>query len=143
QQGQVSWTMSASHDLLEMLANPRLNLTVYNSSDGFRGTLYVREICDPVSSALWAYTIDGVMVSNFVYPAWFDAFRKPGSARFDHTGHLKAPFEVAHGSFVTACEVKQSTGWRQTFVAEEPEKPPAQPKPRRRKRTGGKIQQKA
>src|SRR5262249_22327536 len=48
-QGQVSWTMSASHDLLEMLANPRLNVTVYNSSDGFRGTLYLREICDPVS----------------------------------------------------------------------------------------------
>ena len=45
------WTMAASHDLMEMLANPMLNLTVFvPAENGTTGKLYVREICDPVSS---------------------------------------------------------------------------------------------
>ena len=109
---QWPWTMGASHDLLEMLANPRLNLTIFDSADARKGRLYIREICDPVSSVDLAYEIDGSTVSNFVYPAWFERFREPGSARFDHGGHLKAPFEVAPGCYVNFCEVTESSGWR-------------------------------
>jgi hypothetical protein len=36
--------MTASHDLLEMLANPRLDLTIFDSADGRKGRLYIREI---------------------------------------------------------------------------------------------------
>jgi len=33
------WTMAASHDLLEMLANPRLDLSIFDSADGRKGRL--------------------------------------------------------------------------------------------------------
>lgn len=124
QQSGFWWSMAASHDLMEMLANPRVNLTVYDSADGFKGRLYIREVCDPVSNVNCAYDIDGTVVSDFVYPAWFESFRKPGSAQFDHAGHLNAPYEIAPGSYVTSCEVKESSGWQQRFLAEVVPGPP-------------------
>jgi hypothetical protein len=105
---QWPWTMAASHDLLEMLANPRLNLTIFDTADAQEGRLYIREICDPVSNPRLAYRIDDATVSNFVYPAWFERFRAPGGKQFDHRGHLKAPFEVAPGCYVYFWEVKSS-----------------------------------
>jgi Domain of unknown function (DUF4062) len=132
---QWEWTMGASHDLLEMLANPRLNLTIFDSTDGRKGRLYVREICDPVSSARLAYQIDGVTVSNFVYPAWFESFRKSGSAQFDHRGHVNAPFEVAPDSYVNFCEVTKSSGWRPVFTTEDASKPVSKSKTKKNRRS--------
>jgi hypothetical protein len=128
------WTMSASHDLLEMLANPRLNLTIFDSADGRKGRLYIREICDPVSSARFAYQIDGTTVSNFVYPAWFESFRKPGSTQFDHRGHLNAPFEVAPGSYVNLCEVTGSSGWHPVLAPDDVNVPASKTKIKTKKR---------
>jgi hypothetical protein len=122
-QARLEWTMTASHDLLEMLANPRLDLTIFDSADGRKGRLYVREICDPVSSARLAYQIDGATVSNFVYPAWFESFRKRGSTQFDHGEHVNAPFEVAPGSYVSFCNVTKSSGRRRVFTPEDATKP--------------------
>src|SRR5262249_49791421 len=35
--------------------------------------------------------INGVRVSDFVYPQYFETFWKKGATKFDHLGHLKAP----------------------------------------------------
>jgi hypothetical protein len=134
-QSGLEWTMAASHDLLEMLANPRLNLTIFDSTDGRKGRLYIREICDPVSSARLAYQIDGATVSNFVYPAWFESFRKPGSTQFDHRGHVNAPFEVAPGSYVNFCEVTKSSGWGPVFTPEDATKPVSKTKTKKNARS--------
>ena len=135
------WTMAASHDLLEMLANPRLNLAIFDSDDARTGRLYIREICDPVASVGLAYEIDGVMVSDFVYPAWFERFRAPGSAQFDHRGHLNAPFQVAPGAYVNFCEVTESSGWRPHFAAEAGpgSKSPPKPAPNSARKAGKKA----
>jgi len=127
QQSDFAWTMAASHDLLEMLANPRVNLTVFDSSDGIQGKLYIREICDPVSSPLQAYSIDGIVVSDFVYPSWFESYRKSGGTQFDHAGHVNEPFQIARGARSMVCEVTASSGWRQIFAFDDP--PPAAPLP--------------
>jgi uncharacterized protein DUF4062 len=114
------WSMAASHDLLEMLANPRLNLTVVVSEDNAQtGRIYIREICDPVASPNCAYKIGGIVVSDFVYPAWFESFRVPGNTQFDHASHVSAPFEVAADSYVTYCDFKTSFGW-QSAVGQQP-----------------------
>jgi hypothetical protein len=134
-QADWEWTMGASHELLEMLANPRLNLSIFVSADGRKGRLYTREICDPVSSARLAYQIDGVTVSNFVYPAWFEFFRKPGSAQFDHRGHVNAPFDVAPDSYVNFCEVTKSSGWRPVFTPKDASKPASKSKTKKNTRS--------
>jgi len=118
-QANLEWTMAASHDLMEMLANPMLNLTVFVTENGTTGKLYVREICDPVSSPQYTYKIDGVLVSNFVFPSWFESFRKPGSSQFDYGNHLKSPFELAEGAYMTVFDVKDGSGWRAVFSQEK------------------------
>ena len=54
-----SWSFTLSHELVEMIVDP-----FPGSGDSFR-----REICDPVYSL--AYRYHGVLVSDFVLPAWF------------------------------------------------------------------------
>lgn len=134
-----AWTMAASHDLLEMLVNPRLNLTVFVADDsGTAGRLYVREICDPVSSPELAYKIDGVVVSNFIYPTWFDSFRKKGSTQFDHGTHLSAPLQRGPNGYMTVFDVQSGSGWRQIFG--QAPKPKATTKPSAKKRAKKKTQ---
>jgi hypothetical protein len=128
------WSMAASHDLLEMLANPRLNLTVFVSDDQATGRLYIREICDPVSNVQLAYQIDGVVVSDFLYPAWFESFRQPGTTQFDHGGHLSAPFQRGPEGYVTVFDVTAGSGWRHLFGQDSPESAAAKPRVKRRRK---------
>jgi hypothetical protein len=116
-QANWEWTMAASHDLMERLANPMLNLTVFVAADnGTSGKLYVREICDPVSSPEYTYKIDGVVVSNFVFPSWFESFRKKGSSQFDYGNYLTSPFELGAGAYMTTFDVRDGSGWRPVFT---------------------------
>ena len=93
-----------SHELLEMLADPNANLW----ADGFyhgRGNKKVRapigyEVCDPVQDM--RYDIDGVKVSNFVKPEWFEVERPVGSMKFDQMGKIDGPFKLSAGGYVDA-----------------------------------------
>jgi len=52
-------------------------------SIGARGTdgkIYALEVCDAVESDKLGYEIDGVMVSDFITPAWFEPTRDEPSA---------------------------------------------------------------
>ena len=127
--------MAASHDLLEMLANPRLNLTVFVPDETqITGRLHLREICDPVSSSECAYNIGGVLVSDFVYPAWFESFRTPGSVQFDHGRHLSSSFEIAPQGYLNVFDVKSGSGWHAEFGGERPSKPKQKSTSKRRGR---------
>ncbi|MGB1014164.1 MAG: hypothetical protein ACPG4T_08535 [Nannocystaceae bacterium] len=65
------WTVTLSHEVLEMLVNPRTDRLVRGPApyQGGKNTLYVEEICDPVSAR--KYELDDISVSDFVYPGWF------------------------------------------------------------------------
>src|SRR2546425_3268010 len=78
------WSVTASHELLEMLADPDINLTVFVEPKVGQGTLYAYEVCDACEADEFGYKIDSTLVSDFVYPAWFESFRKRGSTPFDH-----------------------------------------------------------
>src|SRR5262245_16127811 len=41
-----NWTVTATHELLEMLIDPNINLTVFDQRDPETGTLYAYEVCD-------------------------------------------------------------------------------------------------
>lgn len=109
-----SWTVTASHELLEMLADPDINLTVFVHKAQNDGMLYAYEVCDACQDDSFAYDINGVKVCDFVYPAYFQTFRQPGSTRFDHMGKLSAPVPaVIDGGYINAFDVNGSTGWHQ------------------------------
>src|SRR5277367_5245119 len=72
----TSWSVTASHELLEMLADPNINLTVFVQEANTTGTLYAYEVCDACEDDSFSYPINSVQVSDFVYPAWFESFRE-------------------------------------------------------------------
>jgi hypothetical protein len=88
--GGYSWTVTLSHELLEMIADPSINLIAeIDNADGT--SLFIAyEIADPVESDAAGYDIDGIRVSNFVLPSYFESFHKPGT-KYDFCGLLRGP----------------------------------------------------
>jgi len=108
-----SWTVTASHELLEMLADPNINLTVFVQNAITTGTLYAYEVCDACESDNNGYNIGNVLVSDFVYPSWFESFRTEGSTQFDQTNHIQTPLQLLSGGYIGIFNVTDGTGWTQ------------------------------
>jgi hypothetical protein len=110
-----SWTVTMSHELLEMLADPDVNLTVFVQNSASTGRLYAYESCDACEAEQFAYRIDGTLVSDFVHPSWFQAYAHKGT-RFDHAGKIKAPLELLPGGYIGVFDLVGG-GWTQLHPA--------------------------
>lgn len=120
----LKWTVTASHELLEMLADPDVNLTVFVHPEPGAGTLYAYEVCDPCEDDVFAYEIDGIPVCDFVYPAYFEIARPPGSTRFDHLDKLPGPLPaVLKGGYITSYDVHGTANWQPVKAATVPHAP--------------------
>jgi len=99
-----SWTATLSHELLEMLADPWINWCAFGSDN----KIYALEVCDAVEADNLGYFIDGVLVSDFVTPAWFE----PTCAdRMDFKQHLAKELELARGGYISIFD--PPNGWTQ------------------------------
>ena len=87
-------SVSASHELVEMLVDPAINMWTNGPSSK---TMYAYESADPVEET--DFPVNRIPMSNFVYPAYFESFRKPGSVQFDEIGLVKKPFEILKGGY--------------------------------------------
>jgi hypothetical protein len=108
-----SWTVTASHELLEMLVDPNINLTVFVQTDSTAGRLYAYEVCDACEDDRLGYKIGDVLVSDFVYPAWFEDFRAANSAQFDQALQIKEPLQLLAGGYIGVFDVGSGSGWQQ------------------------------
>ncbi len=105
QKDQVS--VAASHELAEMLVDPLAN---FYTTGPRANRLYDYEVADPVEELF--FPVDGIAMSDFVYPAYFETFHKPRSTRFDHMETLKRPFELDKGGYQSFwAEGKERTAW--------------------------------
>ena len=109
----LTWTNELSHEALELIADPQLNTLVQGPHPVHprRRVFHYREVCDPVQSE--TYKIDGVTLSNFVLPHYYNSMGDSGGRNdFLSTG-LKAfrwnengvigfwdPQAGAHGRYV-------------------------------------------
>lgn len=87
-------SVSASHELVEMLVDPAINLYSTGPDDKL---LYAYESADPVEEL--TFPVNGIAMSDFVYPSYFEVFRKPGSTKFDHLKAVKKPFQILKGGY--------------------------------------------
>src|SRR6267143_1983090 len=71
-------SVSASHELDEMLVDPAINMM---STGPDRTTVYAYESADPVEAL--SFDVGGIQMSDFVYPSYFEDFRQPNSVQFD------------------------------------------------------------
>jgi hypothetical protein len=116
------WQSTLSHELLEQLADPYVQTAVLVSSFQGRPAALAYETADPVEAD--SYEIDGVPVSNFVTPAWFqDA--APTGARLDYLGRLTAPLTVTAGGYIAFTTDMQN--WQQFTPALRPGLPQVRP----------------
>jgi hypothetical protein len=87
-------SVTACHELFEMAIDPVANLW----AEAADGTEYAYEMSDPVEED--TFLVDGIAMSNFVHPAWFEPFQHPPGTKFDHLGLLKKPFSMTKGGYV-------------------------------------------
>jgi hypothetical protein len=110
-----SWSITMSHELLEMLGDPDINL-VATVESGTSMRLYSYEVCDACEDDSFGYPIDGVSVSDFVYPPWFESFRTQGSTQFDKQNKITSPFQLLKGGYIGYFDVSSGTGWQQLLA---------------------------
>jgi hypothetical protein len=105
-----SWSLPASHELVEMLVDPSGNrlvagaeLTVSNGKiqeNPAKQVEYLVEACDPCESADYGYLVEDVVVSDFFTPHYHDPAASPGT-RFSFTGALQHPRQVLPGGYIS------------------------------------------
>jgi hypothetical protein len=115
------WSVTFSHEALELIADPQSNLLVPGPEPGTgrRRVLFWYEVCDAVQAE--TYDIDGIKVSNFVLPLYFTEGQEIGG-RNDFLGrrHGKRAlqsFGVNPGGYVGYTVPK--TGKTEIYDADE------------------------
>ncbi len=107
-------SVSASHELVEMLVDPAINMMTTGPD---AKTMYAYESADPVEAL--SFKVNKIPMSDFVYPAYFEIFRKAGSVKFDHMHKVKKPFEILTGGY----QITFKNGkWNQVFGSKEKKK---------------------
>ena len=87
-------SVSASHELVEMLVDPAINLMTTGPNQKL---VYAYESADPVEAL--SFPVNGIEMSDFIYPAYFEDFHKPGSVQFDQLNKIKKPFQILSGGY--------------------------------------------
>jgi len=106
EQGQPAddYPATMSHEVLEMIADPGVNLFAqgyYITKSGRHMSAFIPyEVCDPVQENY--YDIDGIRVSDFVVPEWFEMEREPNSMHFNFMRSISEPFQLAPGGYTDA-----------------------------------------
>src|SRR6516165_1337446 len=108
-----AWSLTASHETLEMLADPFGNRLVAGKSPkaGQGRVNFLVEVCDPCEDQQFAYTVNGVTVSDFYTPHFFDPVAE-SNVRYSYTGALKGPRTILQGGYLS-WGVPQTNEWFQ------------------------------
>jgi hypothetical protein len=102
------WSMTASHECLEMLADPfgsrlragnLLDQAIQLGEDPKRVD-YLVEVCDPSESGRFSYQVNGVQVSDFYTPNFFDPVKAAGT-RYSFTGAIGGPRTVLEDGYIS------------------------------------------
>lgn len=97
----LNWTVTMSHEILELLADPWCNYMVMRQKGRKFPDMLAYEVCDPVEDDSFAYEILGnglypTMVSDFVWPQYFEP-RAVGP--YDQQGKISAPLQILKNGY--------------------------------------------
>ncbi len=107
------WSITVSHEALEMLADPTCARLV--SAPSPRRTHerveFLLDICDPCQGV--SYTVNGLQLCDFVTPNFYDAVESPG-VRYSYTGAVETPRQVLSEGCCTWHEPSTGEWWQAT-----------------------------
>jgi hypothetical protein len=112
----ADWPLVASHEMLEMLADPFGNRVVEGDSpkpDQGRVNFLV-EVCDPSEGADFGYTVNGYLLSDFYTTAYFDPVVADG-VRYSFTGAITEPRQVLAGGYLSWQNLETNDWWQAQF----------------------------
>jgi hypothetical protein len=117
-----SWSLTASHEMLEMLADPFGNRLVAGRSlkSGQGRVEYLVEVCDPSEAAQFGYTVNDILVSDFYTPRFFDP-AKDTQARYSFTGAITKPRQVLRGGYISWHHPVSNHWWQQRWFGSRKE----------------------
>ena len=101
----ASVSVGATHEICEMALDPWINGAYQDA----HGVFWASEICDPVESDQYGYQISGILVTDFVTPAWYGFEHAHGA--IDFKSHSHKAFEVLSGGY--AQKFDPHRGWVQ------------------------------
>lgn len=107
-------SVSASHELVEMLVDPAINLMTTGPDPK---TMYAYESADPVEAL--TFPVNGIPMSDFIYPSYFESFRQAKSVKFDQLDKVNAPFQILAGGYQI---IFKGGKWSQIFGSARKEK---------------------
>ena len=118
--GSDDWTIDASHELVEMMVDPAGNrlqtsqaitITDGQVNDTSGQFEYLVEACDPCEGNQYAYSIQGIAVSDFITPHFYDPKPTAGT-RYSFGGSISRPRQVLPGGYISYVNT-QSDEWEQ------------------------------
>jgi hypothetical protein len=124
------WTIDASHETLEMLVDPQGSRLQSSPAIGIAGNKiqdatgqfnYLVEACDPCEADQYAYSVQGVAVSDFITPHFYDPVATSGT-RYSFTGAVTAPRQVLPGGYISFIDL-ETDEWEQILWV-NPNQPP-------------------
>lgn len=115
------WSLTASHECLEMLVDPFGAYVIPGPSPkpGQGRVEFLVEVCDPSESIDFAYTVNGVVVSDFYTTNYFDPMASSG-VRYSFTSKITRPREVLAGGYLSWLEPAEDRWWQLIFFDREP-----------------------
>ena len=110
------WPLTCSHEMCEMLVDPFGNRMVTSGSikDGQGRVNYLVEVCDPSEDDSFAYSVNGIMLSDFYTPHYFDPVTA-SSIRYSFTGVITKPKQVLKGGYLSWLDPATGKWWQATF----------------------------
>jgi hypothetical protein len=113
-----SWSLTASHELLEMLADPFGNRVIAGQSPkaGQGRVEFLVEVCDPSEADQFGYTVNDILVSDFLTPHFYDPV-KSASIQYSFTGAIKAPRTILKGGYISYHDPVSDHWWQSTWFS--------------------------
>ncbi len=111
-----TWALTASHETLEMLVDPFGNrLVAGNSPKPGQGRVdFLVEVSDPSEDAQFGYSVNGILVSDFYTPRFFDPVPAP-SVRYSFTAAVTKPRQVLRGGYLSWYDPVSDNWWQETW----------------------------
>ncbi|MCW3126625.1 MAG: hypothetical protein JWO03_2283 [Bacteroidetes bacterium] len=117
-----SWQLTCSHEICEILVDPSGNKTVTSGSkDPAQGRVqYLVEVSDPCQDISFGYSVNGIWLSDFYTPNYFDPVTAPG-VRYSFTGAITEPLQVLQNGYLTWFNPDDGQWCQMKFFGDAPE----------------------
>jgi hypothetical protein len=115
------WSLTASHECLEMLVDPNGSRVAagWSIKPGQGRVEYLVEVCDPCEALEFAYAVNGIAVSDFYTPDYFQMKAVPG-VRYSFSGAIKKPCQVLKGGYLSWHEPVSDHWWQAIVTSSRP-----------------------